>query len=218
MNTVLYRHWWTFAVRAVAAALFGIAVVTRPDLSPLELSRWFGAYALVDGILAVIAAVRRFDAGNPWGDPGWDGQPTFAIDRAWRPLVAEGTLSVVAGFTVLAWPIVGDRALLAAIAGRFLATAVAQALSADRLRLSAVAGAAMALIAAVSAAAGLVLVAPPEAGATDRSGVIGGAALVTAVLLPVIAAALWRQERSVTAPRLAPVRVAAPVDGGRVRR
>jgi hypothetical protein len=71
---------------------------------------------------------------------------------------------------------------------------------------------------AIRALAAVLFVAPPEAGATDRAAVIGGAALVTAVLLPVVAAALWRREQTVTALRLAPVRVAVPVDGGRVRR
>jgi uncharacterized membrane protein HdeD (DUF308 family) len=218
VDTLLDSRWWTFAVRALVAALLGVAVLTRQDLSTHEFSRWFGVYAMVNGLLALRATVRSFDAGNPWGDPGWDGTPTYTIDLAWRAVAAEGVLSFVVGFVALVAPIRSDRVLFGVIAGAAFAIAVAQALAARALRDLATGGWAMALAATVSVAAGLVLVASPGAAATDRMAVVGGAALAEGALLVAIAAALRRWWQATAVPRPALVLAVVPVARERARR
>lgn len=65
--------------------LFGLVALFWPGLTLFVLIVLFGAYALVDGILAIVAGVR--------GSEG----------RRWL-LLAEGVLGVVAGLAVLVWP------------------------------------------------------------------------------------------------------------------
>jgi uncharacterized membrane protein HdeD (DUF308 family) len=190
MGTVLGRHWWMFALRAVVAALCGIAVLLSRDVSSLAFAHWFGVYAMVDGMLALTATVYAYDGGNPWGDPRWDDIPWYAIDDTWLPIATEGVLSFVAGFIILEWPSGGERMLPAAVGSRFLAIAVAQVLAAERLRRLSPAGAAMALAAAVSGVTGLALVVPLVAGTVNPVVVTGVAMLVEAALLAIIGSAL----------------------------
>ena len=200
MDTLLRNRWWTFAVRAVAAALFGSMVLARQDLSLVDFSRWFGVAAVVNGLLALGATVIRFDAGNPWGDAGWDGTPTYAIDPHWRSLAAEAVLSFVTGAVVLVTPITGERALFGTIAGWAVAAGIAQALIAGQLQRLATGWQAMAFAAVVSFAAGLTLVAASGATATARMTVVASAALIEAAMLAAIAVPLLRSWRDAAEP------------------
>jgi uncharacterized membrane protein HdeD (DUF308 family) len=63
---LLARNWGAIAVRGIAAILFGLLTFAVPALTLAALVLLFGAYALVDGIFNVIAAIRRRAAGPPW--------------------------------------------------------------------------------------------------------------------------------------------------------
>jgi uncharacterized membrane protein HdeD (DUF308 family) len=88
MLSALVGNWWTFLLRGIAAVLLGLAFLypwpLRVDLVFMLLVL-FGAYALVDGILALVAGIR--------GSGG----------RMW-PLLVEGVLGVLAGFFTFFWP------------------------------------------------------------------------------------------------------------------
>ena len=47
-------HWWALALRGGVAILFGIAALLRPGIALEALILLFGAYALVDGVFAVV--------------------------------------------------------------------------------------------------------------------------------------------------------------------
>jgi uncharacterized membrane protein HdeD (DUF308 family) len=66
MLDVLSRNWWTFAARGVAAVIFGILALAMPGIALVVLVFLFGAYALVDGVFALIGAVREAEAHNRW--------------------------------------------------------------------------------------------------------------------------------------------------------
>lgn len=66
MLDVLSRNWWTFAIRGIAAILFGILALALPGIALFVLVILFGAYALVDGVFALIGAVRQAEAHNRW--------------------------------------------------------------------------------------------------------------------------------------------------------
>jgi len=88
MLSALAANWWTFLLRGIAAVLLGLAFLypwpLRVDLVFMLLVL-FGAYALVDGILALVAGIRG------------------SGDRRW-PLLVEGVLGVLAGLITFFWP------------------------------------------------------------------------------------------------------------------
>ena len=52
---VLGRRWWILLVRGILAIVFGLLAFTWPGLTLLILTALFAAYALVDGIFALVA-------------------------------------------------------------------------------------------------------------------------------------------------------------------
>jgi uncharacterized membrane protein HdeD (DUF308 family) len=88
MLSALAANWWTFLLRGIAAVLLGLAVLyPRSLIEPaVALVVLFGAYALVDGILALVAG-RRGSVGRMW------------------PLLVEGVLGVLAGLFTFFGPV-----------------------------------------------------------------------------------------------------------------
>src|SRR6188768_3982868 len=54
----LASHWWVFVLRGVVALIFGFIAWTRPGLTLASLVLLFGAYAIVDGIVGLVAGVK----------------------------------------------------------------------------------------------------------------------------------------------------------------
>src|SRR6058998_299984 len=61
----LPRHWWVVALRGLAAIVFGVLAFVWPGVTLSVLVLLFGAYAIVDGILALYTAMRS-GGGNVW--------------------------------------------------------------------------------------------------------------------------------------------------------
>ncbi len=83
----LVSHWWLFLIRGLLALAFGIALLAFPVAGLWVIAILFGAYAFVDGILALVAATRMRHAGGRWG---W--------------LLLEGVVGIVAGICAALWP------------------------------------------------------------------------------------------------------------------
>ena len=79
-------NWWALAIRGVAAVLIGLAALAWPGLTLAVLIILYGAFAVVDGGLAIVAGLR--------GTGG---------TRRWL-LLAEGVLGLLAGLVALFWP------------------------------------------------------------------------------------------------------------------
>ena len=58
VNSALHRSWWLLLLRGIAAVAFGVLTFVWPQISLLTLIMVYGIYALADGILALIAAIR----------------------------------------------------------------------------------------------------------------------------------------------------------------
>jgi uncharacterized membrane protein HdeD (DUF308 family) len=58
--------WWMWLIRGLAAILFGLLAFTWPGLTWITIAILFGAYALVDGVFAIIAAVRAAQHQQRW--------------------------------------------------------------------------------------------------------------------------------------------------------
>ena len=65
---LLAKNWWVFVLRGTLAILFGLCTLALPGITLATLILLYGAYALVDGITAAIAAFtkRLPGAGFPW--------------------------------------------------------------------------------------------------------------------------------------------------------
>lgn len=62
----LARNWWMFLIRGLVAILFGVIAFLWPGATLLAIGILFGAYALVDGIFAIVATVRAVGAHQRW--------------------------------------------------------------------------------------------------------------------------------------------------------
>jgi len=58
-RATLTRHFWAFLLRGIAAISFSVLTFVAPHVSLATLVLLFGAYALVDGLFALILGVRR---------------------------------------------------------------------------------------------------------------------------------------------------------------
>src|SRR5215469_5690291 len=66
MVDALARNWWAILIRGIAAVIFGMLAFVWPGATILAVGILFGAYAFVDGIFAVVAAVRAAEAHERW--------------------------------------------------------------------------------------------------------------------------------------------------------
>jgi uncharacterized membrane protein HdeD (DUF308 family) len=147
MFNLMTQNWWAIALRGLVAVLFGIAAFMWPGITLSVLAPLFGAYALINGVFAVIEAFRR----------------DVSRER-WRPLLFEGVISIVIGAMILIWPGLTAMGLLFLIAFWAIMTGVFEIITAVRLRHEIRGEWMMALIAILSMAFGLLLLAFPAPG------------------------------------------------------
>lgn len=111
---LLARNWWAVALRGAIAILFGILLLAWPGPSLLVLVITFGAFALLDGLTSITAAVRAARGHESWGSfllVGITGILAALITWFW-----PGITALALGFVIGAWAIVsGILAIVAAI-------------------------------------------------------------------------------------------------------
>jgi uncharacterized membrane protein HdeD (DUF308 family) len=66
MLHTLARNWWALLIRGIAALVFGILAFVWPGATAVALVIVFGAYAFVDGVFAIVSAVRAAQAHERW--------------------------------------------------------------------------------------------------------------------------------------------------------
>ena len=165
----LGRNWGWIVLRGVVAVLFGVLAIARPEITLAALVIVWGAYALADGVLALIAAWQVRDLGRPF----------------WA-LVVVGLLGVAAGVVTFLWPQITALALLMIIAAWALFMGIFQVVAAIRLR-KAIAGEWLLLLSGVASVIfGVLMMISPGAGAQAMLWVIGAYAIVFGVLLIVL--------------------------------
>jgi uncharacterized membrane protein HdeD (DUF308 family) len=110
-------NWWALGLRALAAILLGVIAIAMPGPTLGAIVIVFGLYAVIDGVLAIIAAIRGVRRKERWG-----------------AMLAEGIVGIVAGAIALAWPAIGALALTYLVAAWALATGALEIAAAVRLR------------------------------------------------------------------------------------
>jgi len=89
--------WWAVLLRGIFAVIFGIIALAAPGAALTGIVIVFGVYAIIDGVTAVVHALRIRTPGSGWG---W--------------LLFQGVVSIIAGFVALVFP-----ALAGVIGGLF---------------------------------------------------------------------------------------------------
>jgi uncharacterized membrane protein HdeD (DUF308 family) len=166
MNMVLVRNWWALALRGLAAIVFGLIAFLAPGFMVLWLALLFGAYALVDGVFAIIAGVRAAQRHERW----W-------------PFALEGLLSLVVGVVALVMPVAAALALLYLVAVWAIVTGVFRISAAVRLRKEIQGEWLLILNGALSVLLGILIVARPAAGLVTLVWVLGVYAMVYGIIL-----------------------------------
>jgi uncharacterized membrane protein HdeD (DUF308 family) len=110
-------HWWALALRGAIAILFGLAALLRPGIALEALILLFGAYALVDGLFAVVGVF----GGTRGGTPRW-------------LLFIEGIASILVGLIAFVLPGLTATLFLYLIAIWAIITGVSEIAMAIRLR------------------------------------------------------------------------------------
>ncbi len=170
MMEVLARNWWALALRGLFAVLFGLLAFAWPGVTLAALVILFGAYALVDGIFALIAAVRAAEAHERW----------------WL-FVIEGLAGIAAGLLTFMWPGITALVLLYLIAWWAVITGVLEIAAAIRLRKEISGEWALVLGGVASVIFGFLLLLRPGVGALAVVWLIGIYALLFGALLLTLA-------------------------------
>ena len=110
-------NWRALALRGLVALLFGLVVLFWPGLVFAVLALLFGIYAVVDGAITFIPALRSSERGV----------------RRWLPLT-EGAVGVIAGLVAILLSGMTANGLVYVIVGWALATGVLKILTAILLR------------------------------------------------------------------------------------
>jgi uncharacterized membrane protein HdeD (DUF308 family) len=178
MVNTLAQNWWTLVLRGVAAVIFGILAYVWPGITFTVLVLFFGAYALWDGVFALIAAFRT------------------QAERRW-PLVLEGLVGIAAGVLTFIWPGAATLALLIIIGAWAFVTGVFEIVAAIRLR-EEIEGEWLLLISGLlSVLFGIVLAIWPAAGLVAVTWLIGAYSIIFGILLMVLGFRLrnWGKQR-----------------------
>jgi uncharacterized membrane protein HdeD (DUF308 family) len=112
MSAALARNWWLIALRGVLAILFGVVAILLPGPTLAALVLLFAAYMVVDGVLAIIAAVRAARRRERWGWLIFEG----VVDLAAAAIAFLFPIATIFAFVLLlgAWAIVSGAMLWAA--------------------------------------------------------------------------------------------------------
>ena len=171
--------WWVLALRGLVAILFGLAALFWPGLILVVLIVLFGLYALIDGVLAVIAAFRSSGQGMR------------------RPLLLiEGAIGILFGLLALFWPGLTALALLYFVAFWVILSGISRIAMAIMLRREIENEWAMGLSGALSLILGIILILLPGAGLLAYTWLIGLLALALGIALIYYAFRVRRQGMS----------------------
>lgn len=163
---VLARNWWALLIRGIAAIIFGIFALVWPGVTILVVGILFGAYALVDGVFAIIATIRAAEARERW----W-------------PFLIEGIVGIViAGITFYDIRIT-LLALYLTIAAWAFVTGIFEIVAAIQLRKHIANEFWLILGGIASIAFGILMVAYPLAGALALIWLIAAYAIIFGIIM-----------------------------------
>ena len=112
MISALARNWWAFVARGILAVLFGLIALFMPGVTMLSLVLVFAAYAMADGVLAIVGAVNAAKEGERWSLLAFEGITSIVIGAI---AAAFPTITVVVFIAlVAAWALITGSFMLVA--------------------------------------------------------------------------------------------------------
>lgn len=176
---LLAKNWAWVLLRGVFTIVFGAMAVFWPDITMLAFVILFGAYAIVDGVTAVVMGFRR------------------ASGRGF--LIFIGVLGVIAGLIALLWPGITAVALLWIIAIWAIVIGVASIVSGFGLGRDAGGRWLFVLSGLAAVILGIVLLAKPGEGAVALVVTIGFFAIIWGLLTVITSIRLRRLAKELDA-------------------
>lgn len=165
MSRLVFRHWGLLMLRGVAAMIFGVFALARPGLTLASLILLFGTYAIVDGLIAIVAAFAEDGIQHRW----------------WLGLA--GVVSILVGLATFRAPALTGMILLYYIAAWAIAGGLLQIVGAIRVRKVIDGEWALAAGGVLSVLVGVALIARPGAGAMAFVTLIAMYAIAIGILL-----------------------------------
>jgi uncharacterized membrane protein HdeD (DUF308 family) len=113
----LTSNWWALALRGAITILLGLVALTMPGITITALVYVFGVYALVEGVLAIMAALRGIKEHDRWG---W--------------MLIEGIVCIAAALVAFIVPNAGALAIVWLVAAWAIVTGVLEIAAGVKLR------------------------------------------------------------------------------------
>jgi uncharacterized membrane protein HdeD (DUF308 family) len=183
--TQLASNWWALALRGVLSILVGVLALSRPGVTLTAIVLLIAAYMFVDGVFAIMAALRGIRAGDRWG---W--------------MLVEGILGIVAGIIVFRTPSTGATVLLWLVAFWAITHGIAEIAAGIKLRKIIENEWLLILAGALSLALGIYILMRPSIGLLLLVTWVGVYALFAGVLMLVLAFKVrkWSHEHPYEGP------------------
>jgi uncharacterized membrane protein HdeD (DUF308 family) len=179
----LAKCWWLLLLRGIAAVLFGLLAFIWPGLTLVTLMLLYGAFALVDGVISLVAAFT----GSAKPVPTW-----------W--LVVVGLLGIAAGIIIFAWPGITAILLVLFIGAWALVHGIFEIIGAIKLRKEIDNEWMLILGGALSVLFGLIVLIAPGAGALGLIWAIASYSIVFGILFIALALRLRKHSHPTGAP------------------
>jgi uncharacterized membrane protein HdeD (DUF308 family) len=112
-------HWWLPVVRGIFAILFGLVALAWPRETLIVLILIFGAFCFVDGVFAIVTAIRSATQHHRWG-----------------MLLLEGIIGILVGLLAYAAPFAIALFFIYFAAGWAIVTGIFELIAAFRIRQS----------------------------------------------------------------------------------
>jgi len=166
MLHALAKNWWLVLLRGIAGIVFGLLAFAWPGLTLLTLVLFYGAYALIDGIVALA--------------PGFTGGAE-TIQTGW--LMVVGLRGIATGLVTFLWPGITAFVLILFIGAWAIAHGIFEIIGAIQLRHEIDNEWMLILAGALSVIFGILILAMPGAGALGLIWAIGAYSIVFGGLL-----------------------------------
>lgn len=170
MKRLLANNWDMVLVRGILAVLFGIATLFMPGITLIVLVALFGGYALIDGVISSVIAIKDRKENTNW----------------WL-LLLFGLVSIAAGVITFIWPGITTISLFYVIVGWAIASGVVEVMLAIQLRKEIEGEWLLVLDGILSVAFGILLVTQPAIGLLAVLWMIGVYGIAYGVMQVVLA-------------------------------